>query len=383
MPGFSEKPGICNVELAQYLLAASLAVVAAVANNQGETNRCDYNHEKLTHLSELETIPMRKAATCFVVVAMALVAVYCTNHADADGPKKVRRAKPPEFTEDSARNVFFNDVFQDALVGERPQNIGQVVARPVNGGSGTDSGGSSTSSDGSGGLYAWSKVISPTAIEDEIKALKIQVDEDITTPTKFAGNGFKQARKNFSILAMLFAIAAEYDGDVRWKENAHNLRDLFARSAGNAKVGTIQVYNEAKLRKQDLQDVVGGAAFSAVKESERKADWSSVLDRSPLMQRLELAQQTKLQPWTANEGEFKANKDQLVHEANMVAAMGEVLIQKGMEDGDEADYAAFAKQMRDSALEIISAGKIDNYDQARQAVGAIGQACSNCHNDWR
>jgi len=42
-----------------------------------------------------------------------------------------------------------------------------------------------------------------------------------------------------------------------------------------------------------------------------------------------------------------------------------------MEDGDEEDYAAFSKQMRDAAREIISAAKIDNYDQARKAVGAI------------
>jgi hypothetical protein len=326
---------------------------------------------------------MRKVLTCFVIAAVAIAAAYTFKRAEAEGPKKVRRAKPPEFTETGGRNVFFDDVFKDALVGERPQNFGQaVVSRPNTGTNGGGTG-SSTTSGGSDGLYAWSKVISAAAIENEIKTLKLSVDKDISTPTKFSSSGFKKARKNFSILAMLFAITAEYDGEVRWKKDAHNLRDLFARAAGNAKVGTIQAYNEAKLRKLDLQDVVGGGSITVAKESEPKADWSRVVDRSPLMMRLELAQQGKMAPWTANEGEFKANKEQLVHEANLVAAIGEVLIQEGMEDGDEDDYAAFAKSMRDAALQIVSAAKVDNYDLARKSVGAIGQSCSLCHDDWR
>lgn len=325
---------------------------------------------------------MRKVVPCMIILAAALAAAYTFNRAQADGPTKVRRAKPPKFNEASKR-VFFKDVFQEALVGERPQNFGKVASRP-SGGTGTvGSSGSSTSSSGTDGLHPWSNVISATAIEDEIKKIKLEVDEDVSTPTKFRSRGFKQCRKNFSLLAMLFAIAAEYDGDVRWQEDAHNLRDAFARAAGNCKVGTIQAYNEAKLRKQDLEDVVRGGTFTAAKEAERKADWSQVIDRSPLMQRLELAQQGKLQPWTANAGEFKANMEDAVQEAYLMAAMGEVLIQEGMEDSDEEDYAAFAKQMRDAALSIVAAAKIDNYDQARQAVGKIGQACSNCHNDWR
>lgn len=325
---------------------------------------------------------MRRIIACCLITVVALAAAYTIRPVHARDPNTVRRAKPPTFNDSQSSRIFFNDVFSEALQGERPDNLGQVVnqgtPRATSGGNG---GGTAVAS--GEGFHPWAKVISPVAIEDEIKALKLEVDKDITTPTKFASNGFKQARRNFSILATMFAIAAEYDGDVRWKKDAHNLRDVFARSAGNAKVGTIQVYNEAKLRKQDLQDVIGGGAFSAAKEAELKADWSQVVDRTPLMQRIEAAQQAKMQPWTANEADFKTNKDQLVHEANIVAAIGEVLVQEGMEDGDDEDYAVHAIAMRDAALDVVSAVKVDNYELARKAVGAIGQACSKCHADWR
>ena len=189
---------------------------------------------------------MRRFAACFLIVAVVFGTAYCLREATAKDPKKVRRAKPPTFDGSATNKVFFNDVFTEALQGERPANFGQPAGPgPRQGVVGTDPGSGSDSGSG-GGLHAWAKVISPSAIEDEIKAIKLTVDKDITTPTKFASSGFKKARKSFSMLAMLFAITAEYDGDVRWKKDAHNLRDVFARSAGNAKVGTIQVYNEGR-----------------------------------------------------------------------------------------------------------------------------------------
>ena len=59
---------------------------------------------------------MRRVLACFVIVAVAIAAAYTFNRAEAEGPKKVRRAKPPEFTESGGRNVFFDDVFKDMVL---------------------------------------------------------------------------------------------------------------------------------------------------------------------------------------------------------------------------------------------------------------------------
>jgi len=44
--------------------------------------------------------------------------------------------------------------------------------------------------------------------EDEVKAQKNEAEKNITTPTDFTSNGYKFARREFSVVAMIFAIIA-------------------------------------------------------------------------------------------------------------------------------------------------------------------------------
>jgi len=45
-------------------------------------------------------------------------------------------------------------------------------------------------------------------------------------------------------LATLFAVSAEYDGDVRWKDAAPALRDLFSRPGHNCKAAAIKRFKK-------------------------------------------------------------------------------------------------------------------------------------------
>ena len=118
----------------------------------------------------------------------------------------------------------------------------------------------------------WSKLIDAETIETEIKRLSQQVGKDVTTPAPFKGGGYKDCRRDFSVLAALFAVSAEYDGDVRWKDVGRHFRDVFARAGHNCKVGTDQTYQEAAQRKQDLADLSRGSRPKTA-AAERKADW--------------------------------------------------------------------------------------------------------------
>lgn len=309
---------------------------------------------------------------------LALLVLLVPATVFAQKPPK-ERAKPPVFNQAEIDSTFFPDLFNgNVLVGSRPQNL-SVSATP-NVQTPVPNGNSPAASPSAAGR--WTDIISATTIEDEVKALKLKVDADVTTPTQFASRGYKRCRKNFSTLALMFAIAGEYDGDVRWKEDAPGARDLFYRSAQNSKVGTSQAYNEAKLRKQDLQDLVGGAAFSG-KEGTPAADWSQVADRSPLMQRLVSGFDDRLKPMLASQSEFKENSETVFHEAEIVAAISEALMQQGMPDGEDEDYKAFCKQMKEAARSIADAVKLDNYSQASSAAGDISKACSECHEIYR
>jgi hypothetical protein len=299
--------------------------------------------------------------------------------AQTKGKPRVRAEVPKSFS--GTEGVIFNDVFKEGVVGTRP-DLGKGVPSVAGGNTApmtTNGGGEEAST---GGVFAWSKLIAATTIEDEIKASKKVVDEEVSTPAKFAGNGYKTARKQFSVLAMMFAIIGEYDGEVRWKADGPAARDVFARTAGNCKVGTIQVFNEAKQRKADLEDLLGGAGLKD-RAGERKATWTAVTDRSPLMQRLEVAHQERMQPWVGNKGEFSDHSEEMLHEAQLAAVFAEILMKEGMEDGDDDDYREFCQKLQKASLDIVDAVKSNNYDKARAAVGEIDKSCTDCHQAYR
>ena len=291
-------------------------------------------------------------------------------------PKKVRRVRLPKFKEKEFENIFFDDVFSQ-LQGERTLGT-RIVDNGGTGGNPAD-GGSPTQS----ATFDWSKLITSTTLEDEIKSLKLKVDTTVNTPSQFQGGGYGKARLHFSMVAALFGIIAEYDTeDVRWKKEAVLSRDLFAKVAANCKVGSQQAFNEAKLRKADLGDLVGGNGIQG-QINDKDFSWGNVVDRAPLMQRLEISVEEVLAPFTADASEFEANIDEVLHEAELVAALSELLCKEGLEDAGDDFYEGFAKQMRDAAREIADAVKLNNHESASKAVGTIRQSCSECHENYR
>jgi cytochrome c556 len=319
---------------------------------------------------------MRRLVFALLIIA----AVPALLWAQTKAPKVYKRSQPPKFT---SSDPFFADAFKEGLVGERPADLGKAGAPAIAASSGNASSalaaGSASAAPGSG----WSALISAATIEDTIKSLKQQVDKNVTTLSDFKGKGHKAARRDYSLLAMLFGIAAEYDGDVRWKKDAAAARDAFARSAANFKVATDAAFNEAKARKEELGELVGGSSPFAGKEADAKAPWGQVAGRAPLMQVLESAWEPRLKPLLSDKAQFTSGGDKIVREAELFAAIGEVLGKEGMEDADSEEYKAFSNRLRDGAKQIIEAVKQKNFDDAAKASSVIGKACAECHENYR
>ncbi len=292
--------------------------------------------------------------------------------------RKYPRAEFPRFNREEVDRVFFDDVFSH-LVGARPKRDAAATAglpTPAAANSGREAVPASVP-------FAWSQVISSLTIEDEIKSLKLDLDRVVTTPSEFAGRGYKAARLDFSLLTVLFAIIDEYDTDVRWKESAAQARYAFARTAANLKAGgSIQVYNESKLRKQDLDDLVRGAKLAA-RESGVETTGEGLVDRAPLMQVLETRLEAHLKQWTAAATEFRAESDKIRHEAELVAAIGMVLLSGGMDDADDAEYRRFAESLKQGGRRMAEAAKSLDESAARQAMTEISRSCTDCHEGYR
>jgi cytochrome c556 len=288
------------------------------------------------------------------------------------GPKK--RARPPEWPKE-VREVFFDDA-RAVLVGPRP-DYGQsanvsAIARDA----------APPATEVAGRAAMRSRLIDAETIEAEIKRLAQAAASDVATPSQFKGGTFKECRRNFSVLAVLFAVAAEYEGTVRWSDVAPALRDQFARAGYNCKVGTDQTYRESSQRSQELAELIRGSR-PQVASAERAADWGQVADRPPLMQRLEIAHQERLTKWLANEREFAQHRDDVRHEAQLVATLADVIGGEGFEYWDDEQYAQNARELRQAATDIAAAAERENYEQAKQAIGRATNACTNCHEGYR
>jgi len=291
-----------------------------------------------------------------------------------------RRTAAPTFSGDKFRGTFF-DSTAEAIRGQRP-SLGQTIqpapgaaaapaAKPASGGSG-----------GTAGQNMFTSLISPTSLEDEIKRVRLLFDSAVTTPGAFKSGEFQTARLHLTTLASLFAVVVEHQGEVRWKRDAAAARDLFARSAANCKSGSPQVYNETKLRKADLEDIVSGGGLSS-RQAEAENDWSMIADRVPLMTYAESLLEGPLKSGTRNEEAVKAEKDAVRRAAELMAVVGHILRTEGMVDADDEDYKSLCAEFVEASRSVSLA--LDQGDAAAvgRAVGAISQSCAKCHESYR
>jgi hypothetical protein len=306
--------------------------------------------------------------------AIALATLHCgatlLSAKEQGSPKK--QARPPKWSAD-VLDAFFEDA-RSKLVGTRPEYEAAPVAAP--------SGAADAPQAAAASAAGWSNLIDAETIETEIKRLAHSVAKDVSTPSVFKGGAYKDCRRHFSVLAMLFAVAGEYDGDVRWKDAAPAFRDVFSRAGHNCKVGTDQTFQEAAQRKQNLNELIAGNR-PIPSDAERKADWAQIADRSPLMQRLGIAHEDGVTKWVANEREFEKRADDIHHEAQLMATIADVIAREGFDFWDDEQYAQFARDLRQAATDTAAAADSNNYGQAREAIGRATKACANCHEGYR
>jgi len=286
-----------------------------------------------------------------------------------------RRAPPPKFERQQWGKIFFTD-WREGIRGERPPlaslrqpNTATAEPRDV-----TAKPAAAEQSTG-----PWRDLIRPAALEDEVKRLKLHFDSVVTTPSAFNSGGFQTARVDLSVLATLMAVIHEYGGDVRWQEHAAAARDVLARTAYNSKAASAQVYNEARRRKADLQDLLSGSGVSASSEVSAANDWSNIADRAPLMEYAEQLIERLEDAALSTE----PKEQEIARNAQLVAVLGEVLVQPGMVDADDEDYVTLSRAMSAAGSELANTLEQGSLDRVPSAVNEIRRRCDACHEQYR
>jgi hypothetical protein len=238
-----------------------------------------------------------------------------------------------------------------------------------------------TAGSASGGAH-WSALVSAAAIEDEVKSSVQPVAAVVQTPTGFKGGGYKTAREEFSMLAVLFGVIGQYDGNIRFQKDAAILRSLFGRAGMNCKVGTDNSFEEAKHRSQDLAEVVRGGTVEQ-RPAEAEFKWPDIVNRAPLMKRMEKSLRDRLSPWTSNASEFNKNRGAIQNEAQLLAMICEVIKSEGYEYADDANYRKYVDTLQQQCLEIVEATKSQDPKRGQSAAALLNKTCDACHADFK
>lgn len=292
------------------------------------------------------------------------------------------RIEAPSFEPKQFEGIFFAD--PAAQLQGAPPATDSAAPPPISlGGPGALTGGPDASESSAADPLGWHNLISAMSLEDLIKASKLRLDKVVTTITAFKGGGFEQARTEFSLQALLFAIIENYPSDVRWKSSAAEARLRMTRVAANTKIGSDQVFTEAKARLLDLDDLLSGATLSGRGDEASEIDWSHLIDRVPLMQLLEWAQEKNLNKLVADESKFEDSSEVVLRYAELIAVLGQTALAEGMPDASDDDYVTLGRALITAAQQVALAAKTGNAELARSAAGQIGQSCTNCHDSFK
>ncbi|MEM6331388.1 MAG: cytochrome c [Planctomycetota bacterium] len=98
---------------------------------------------------------------------------------------------------------------------------------------------------------------------------------------------------------------------------------------------------------------------------------------------MEVALQERLSPMIGSERALSRGAEDAAHEAQVLAALAEVITREGFADADDEDYTAISHRLRAAAADLARAAEEENYEPARTGLGAVGQSCVACHEDYR
>lgn len=315
------------------------------------------------------------AAACLGLALWQFGAVSAAPRVRGAKAKRAYKTAPPPKFDQATLDVFFDDARNELGPGEPGGAIAATPAGPTP--EPSDSGSTATS-----GGFAWSKLIAAGTLEDEVKGQLAPLSEATKTPSAFASAN-TAARGYFTELALLFGVIAEYDGDVRFKRDAADLKSMFGRAAANSKVSGDNAFKQAQKASQDLTDLIAGGKVTAPK-ADPDATWAQLVNRPPLMARMgKEGFDPRIKAWTSDKGEFTRNREELLKEAQLVAVIAHIIQDPSYEFGDDETYLGYAQELEQQAAEVAEAVKADSFERAQKAAGLLNKACVTCHEGYR
>lgn len=311
-------------------------------------------------------------------LALMLLACSAASAQDRRAPARKPRttaprqfAPPPTFRPEELE-LFFPDAV--AKVGPRPtKRTSSLVAPPI----GAETSPMAATPDRNATDNAVT-AISAETLESEIKAAAGILSAAVKSPAEFRARTCRDARRELATLAVCFGAVARHKGPVRWSDSAAAAELYFLAAADACREPTDSALQAARQASTQLAELLRGDTIEAPAPTETHPP----ADLAALMQRLEIAQQQRLSPWTAASA-FDEHRDGVIHEAQIVALLADAIRAPGHGFSDDAGYRAHAEALRSAAAKVEQAVASGALPAIQSAAAQLGQSCDRCHEDYR
>lgn len=279
------------------------------------------------------------------------------------------RARPPQWSQE-VLDVFFDDA-REQLVGDRPDfsaSMGQVAA--VAEGTSNEKG------------QAWSTLIDVDALTTEIKRVVNQIARTVLREGAFKSEGHRLCQRDFRLLAIWFGVVVEFEEEVRWQQNAGAMRDYLIDVAENCEEGNDKSLAAAQEASEVLAELMRGQSPTLPSPSSANPT-EEATDLGDSMQRMKQAAEEKIAPALVRGREFRKGRNEIAHEAQILAVLARIARQEGFGYSDDEVYLEYTRQLEQAAVDLGQAARNGDFEAAEQAGGRLKQSCVSCHEDYR
>lgn len=274
-------------------------------------------------------------------------------------------------------DAFFDDplgeannaaVVPTAVAGTKPDaNAGEPAAKPA-----TDA-----AKPAAGGATAWADFISIDILQAETKKVRNELTSWMKGPGDF-NKKVKEIGWDAALLAGLAGIAIEHSEAASWKANAHYIRDFSSELSNAAVEPRKEYYDKSKVAYEKLAAVFGGSIPADAGEVVPKRPFHETADRTGLMKRIHNGNEW-LRLNINNEAKLKSEKETVLHEAALVAALGKIIAMDGYGGTDEEEYQKYANNLIDGAKAAAVAANDQSFPKFTEAINKIAKSCTECH----
>lgn len=222
-------------------------------------------------------------------------------------------------------------------------------------------------------------MITADDIQAEVKEIRLQMKDALTSVTKYNGQYKKTIPRCMSVLAGLAEIVAGQPSlSLSWKPNAKYIRDMAGGVQEKASGLGNEPYAATQAAWEELEAFLDGNKPSKLPESPETLPLPTVVKRGSAMQRMEEIT-GELKNAFGSADALKKEPEKAAHLSAVLTTFSKIIGMEGYDSSDDDEYKAFVQTLMKANGELQAAVKTADFTGFTDSLSRINKTCNECH----